>query len=60
MDLHIGAGAGQEILVVLALAAAGLMLAALAAFTPWYGPVADQHRPAVVELQSPGWPAGPP
>jgi hypothetical protein len=53
MDLHVGGG-GQEMLVVLALAAAGLMLAALAAFTPWYGPVADQHRPAVVELQSPG------
>jgi hypothetical protein len=52
MDLHVGGGS-QEMLVVLALAAVGLMLAALAAFTPWYGPVADQHRPTVVELQSP-------
>jgi hypothetical protein len=58
MHVHIGCG-GQEILVVVALAAAGLMLAALAAFTPWYGPAIDPQRVGVVQVQPPSWPAGP-
>lgn len=53
-----GAGARQELLVVLALGLAGLLLGALAAFTPWYTP-ASPGRPVVVELHAPaGQPGG--
>lgn len=37
MAVDAGPGAVREILVVLALAVAGLLLALLAAFAPWYG-----------------------
>ncbi|HEX5594994.1 MAG TPA: hypothetical protein VFX61_03090 [Micromonosporaceae bacterium] len=45
--------AARELGVVLALAAAGLLLALVAAFTPWYGRPADPGRAAVVELHTP-------
>jgi hypothetical protein len=54
---HAGTGAVRELLVVLALAVAGLFLAVIAAFAPWYGPPAQADRPVVVELHAP---AGPP
>jgi hypothetical protein len=43
----------REILVVLALAVAGLLLALLAAFTPWYGGSAEPGRTQVVEIHEP-------
>jgi hypothetical protein len=51
----IGAGTGalREILVVLALALVGLLLAVVAAFAPWYATPADAGGGAVVEMHSP-------
>ncbi|MGI5214631.1 hypothetical protein [Plantactinospora sp. CA-290183] len=48
-----GAGATREILVVLGLAGGGLLLAVLAAFTPWYGESAGSGRVEVVEMHAP-------
>jgi hypothetical protein len=48
-----GAGALREILVVLALAFVGLLLAVLAAFAPWYVAPADAGGGAVVQMHSP-------
>jgi hypothetical protein len=48
-----GAGAVREILVVLALAMVGLLLAVIAAFAPWYADSADAGDTAVVEMHSP-------
>jgi hypothetical protein len=48
----------RELLAVVGVAAAGLTLAALAAFTPWYAPadgsadVIEVHRPAVPAAES--------
>jgi hypothetical protein len=56
---HAGTGAVRELLVVLALAVAGLFLALIAAFAPWYGAAARPDRPVVVEMHAPdGPPAG--
>lgn len=52
-----GAGAIREILVVLALALAGLVLALAAAFGPWYGGLEQPGGPAVVEMHAPVGPA---
>lgn len=41
----------RELLSVVAVALAGLLLAALAAFTPWYNP--GDRGPSVVELEAP-------
>ncbi|MEO3743731.1 hypothetical protein [Plantactinospora sp. B5E13] len=58
MTVSVGAGSVREILVVLALALCGLLLATLVAFTPWYGMAAGNSAEAeVVEVHSP---AGPP
>ncbi|GAA4450961.1 hypothetical protein [Phytohabitans houttuyneae] len=48
-----GTGALREILVVLALALVGLLLAVVAAFAPWYATPADAGGGAVVEMHSP-------
>ena len=53
MAVDVGPGAAREILVVLALAIAGLVLAMLAAFTPWYGVSAESRRVEVVEMHAP-------
>jgi hypothetical protein len=42
----------REFLAVVGVAAAGLALAAAAAFTPWYGPVAGGDR-MVIEVHAP-------
>lgn len=52
-----GAGALREFLVVLALALAGLLLAVLAAFAPWYAAPTDGGGGAVVEMHAPQRPA---
>lgn len=51
-----GTGAAREILVVLVLALAGLLLALLAAFTPWYARPVDSGSAVVVELHAPPGP----
>lgn len=53
MILTAGPGAVREILVVLAVALSGLLLALIAAFTPWYEAPIEPGRPQVVELQAP-------
>ncbi|HEY3010016.1 MAG TPA: hypothetical protein VGJ63_18390 [Micromonosporaceae bacterium] len=53
MDVDVGA---REFLRVVGLAAIGLLLAGLAAFTPWYGPAASGAGTQVVELRTPGLP----
>ncbi|GAB3815650.1 hypothetical protein [Micromonospora zhanjiangensis] len=53
---QVGAGALREILVVLALGLAGLLLALLAAFTPWYAPTTTPPRPQIVEMHAPAEP----
>jgi hypothetical protein len=40
--------------MVVALAAVGLLLAGLAAFTPWYASATGGVQPHVVELHTPG------
>ena len=51
MGVH--AGAVRELLVVVALAGAGLLLALLAAFGPWHPGAGDAAPAVVVELHSP-------
>ncbi|RKR88461.1 hypothetical protein BDK92_2789 [Micromonospora pisi] len=53
MILTAGPGAVREILVVLAVALSGLLLALIAAFAPWYHAPIEPVRPQVVELQAP-------
>jgi hypothetical protein len=54
MSAESGSGNGlREILMVLAVAFGGLVLAALAAFTPWYSAVAEPAGAAVVEVRGP-------
>ncbi|MFK3982979.1 hypothetical protein ACI2K4_21705 [Micromonospora sp. NPDC050397] len=53
MILTAGPGAVREILVVLAVALSGLLLALVAAFTPWYHAPSEPRRAQVVELQAP-------
>ena len=48
-------GAAREIVMVLALAVAGLLLAVVAAFTPWYAASAEYQHP-VVEMRAPSSP----
>jgi hypothetical protein len=48
---HVGEGALRELAMVLAVALLGLLLAALAAFTPWYAgstgtTLVEMHVPA--------------
>lgn len=50
------AGAVREILVVLALAIVGLLLAVAAAFTPWYAALDEPGGAAVVEMHAPSIP----
>lgn len=50
-------GAVRELLVVLAVAVVGLLLALLAAFGPWHPGFGDRHPAMVVELHSPVRPA---
>ncbi|MEJ3743877.1 hypothetical protein WEI85_11360 [Actinomycetes bacterium KLBMP 9797] len=50
---EVGAGAVREILVVLALALAGLLLAVAAAFGPWYATLDEPAGAAVVEMHAP-------
>jgi hypothetical protein len=45
--------AAREILLVLALAVAGLLLALLAAFTPWYAGSTQPRQMGVVEIHEP-------
>lgn len=52
MIFDAGTGAAREIIMVFALAVAGLLLAIVAAFNPWYGGPADHQRP-VVEMWAP-------
>lgn len=54
MDADVGARGRHEVLMVVALAAAGLLLAGLAAFTPWYASATGGVQPHVVELHAPG------
>ncbi|MEQ4303299.1 hypothetical protein ABNF97_18240 [Plantactinospora sp. B6F1] len=53
MTVRVGQGSTHELLVVLALAASGLLLATLVAFTPWYGLAAGASKVEVVEMHSP-------
>ncbi|MFY1675326.1 hypothetical protein ACN27G_36245 [Plantactinospora sp. WMMB334] len=53
MTVRVGQGAMREILVVLALAVGGLILATLAAFTPWYGFAAGVPEVEVIEMHAP-------
>jgi hypothetical protein len=53
MVVQASAGGLREMLVVLALGIAGLLLAMLAAFTPWYGPTTTPARPEIVEMHAP-------
>ncbi|HEY2950823.1 MAG TPA: hypothetical protein VGJ53_20905 [Micromonosporaceae bacterium] len=53
MDVDVGA---REFLRVVALATVGLLLAGLAAFTPWYAPATSGAGTHVVELRTPGSP----
>nr|MDT0661715.1 hypothetical protein [Micromonospora sp. DSM 115978] len=46
-------GTARELLVVLALAAAGLLLALVAVFAPWYDGTAVPSRPTVLEMRAP-------
>lgn len=50
---QVGSGAVREILVVLALALAGLLLAVAAAFGPWYPALDEPTGAAVVEMHAP-------
>jgi hypothetical protein len=54
MHVNVRARGAREVLMVVALAAAGLLLAGLAAFTPWYAPATGGVQPHVVDLHSPG------
>lgn len=53
------AGGFREILVVLALALVGLVLATLAALTPWYAAATGGGSAPVVSVESPA-PGAPP
>ncbi|GAA3757582.1 hypothetical protein GCM10022225_48550 [Plantactinospora mayteni] len=53
MTVRVGQGSAREILVVLALAVSGLLLATLVAFTPWYGFAAGARNVEVVEMHAP-------
>jgi hypothetical protein len=53
MTVGVVRGSMREILVVLGLAVGGLLLATLAAFTPWYGVAAGSGEVEVVQLHSP-------
>ncbi|HEY0698654.1 MAG TPA: hypothetical protein VGD43_12690 [Micromonospora sp.] len=48
--------AAREILVVLALAFTGLLLALIAAFAPWYGAQSRPSPAGVVEMRAPSGP----
>jgi hypothetical protein len=52
-----GSGALRELLVVFAVAAAGLLLALVAAFAPWHPTSDGTARAGLVELHSPPGPA---
>jgi len=52
MIFDAGTGAVREVVMVLTLAVLGLLLAMVAAFTPWYGG-GSTERGAVVELLVP-------
>ncbi|SDX97947.1 hypothetical protein SAMN05444365_101274 [Micromonospora pattaloongensis] len=54
MDVVVGTTGRREMLVVLVLAAVGVLLALLAAFTPWYAAPVD--RSAVVDVTVPAPP----
>lgn len=58
MAVDVGSTALRELLMVLALAAVGVVLALLAVFTPWYGAASDAEGVNVVELHSPPVPTG--
>ncbi|MFC3501197.1 hypothetical protein ACFOOK_09525 [Micromonospora krabiensis] len=47
-------GAVRELVLVLAVAVAGLLLAMVAAFTPWHATPAGPAPAGLVELRSPG------
>ncbi|MGW5561181.1 hypothetical protein ACWER9_28675 [Micromonospora sp. NPDC003944] len=51
-----GSGALRELLLVVAVALAGLLLAMVAAFTPWHATPAGNAPAGLVELHSPGDP----
>lgn len=51
--VNAGPGAAREILVVLALAVVGLLLALIAAFTPWYDVARESDHTRVVEMHAP-------
>ncbi|MDM4720650.1 hypothetical protein QTQ03_14045 [Micromonospora sp. WMMA1363] len=48
-----GSGAVRELLLVVALATAGVLLAVVAAFTPWHAAPGGAAPVAPVELRSP-------
>jgi hypothetical protein len=51
-----GSGALRELILVVAVAFAGLLLAMVAAFTPWHATPAGNAPAGLVELHSPGDP----
>lgn len=57
MIFDAGTGAAREIVMVLALAVAGLLLAVVAAFTPWYDGGPAFRQGPVVEMVVPHDPA---
>ncbi|GAB3157357.1 hypothetical protein GCM10027290_58080 [Micromonospora sonneratiae] len=54
-----GTGATREILMVFGLALAGIFLALIAVFAPWYGESVSPERPVVVEMHAPDRPPVP-
>ncbi|MDG4833205.1 hypothetical protein O7627_28445 [Solwaraspora sp. WMMD1047] len=53
MVVRAAPGTARELLVVLALAATGLLLALIAVFAPWYDGTAEPRRPTVLEMRAP-------
>ncbi|MFC4017260.1 hypothetical protein ACFOW4_04780 [Micromonospora sp. GCM10011542] len=51
-----GSGALRELILVVAVALAGLLLAMVAAFTPWHATPAGNAPAGLVELHGPGDP----
>ena len=54
MSAEAAQGVVREILVVLAFAATGLLLAAFAVFNPWLAQPVGEGRDTVVEMNVPG------
>ncbi|MEU7589471.1 hypothetical protein AB0A95_24625 [Micromonospora sp. NPDC049230] len=54
---EVGSGALRELILVVAVALAGLLLAMVAAFAPWHATLAGTAPAGLVELHSPNDPS---